>query len=1331
MSKSWRTGVRFLLAAAAVLGGWANGAKAADGQLSTFTKADGQTYFALCVTPTAEQPASVPHDIAVVVDTSASQINEYRGRSLAALEALLASLDPADRVQLLAADLEAVALTEQFVASDSAAMDEALAALRLRTPLGASDMPNVLRQVIDLFDSAASHERAPAIVYIGDGLSTANLLSNEEMEALVDDLVERRISVSSFAVGSRVDGQLLGALANHTGGMVGFDAEEVTPQQNGAALAAAARAAVVWPTAIGLPEGFTEAYPARFPPLRFDRDSVIIGICTPEAVTLKLTAELQGEPVQMQWSAEPQANEDFAFLPELVAAAAKDHGMSLPTVGSAGLNDLRRIAHAEAYNLTRLGQQALAVGSLDQAQQLIDEALAKDPVNPEALAVRDAIAKARNTGSAGSRDLELVNYQVVDPVPADAVVVPPAEPAPAEQPADVPPAPPGGEPVPPPAAQAPADGDFIEQALKDREIMAAIMQANVQTALNDARGIMSTDPETAINNLKLILEQIRRAPELDENLRVQLVAQLEAALRAARREAEAKAHRDLMAQQVAAAAAELEEINRELTAREARIDAWMDQFNSLLREGRFREARDAAMLARAEDPTVPALHGAVETAVIARHVAESQAIQAARWEGWLDTMMQVEYSGIPFPDSPAIVYPEAREWQLLTERRKKWLRVDVAQTGAAEARILEALDEPTELEFIEAPLTDVVDYLRSYHKMEIQLDTRGLEELGIGSDTPITRNLKGVSLRSGLRLMLEDLDLAYVIRDEVLLVTTRQKAEEYRTTRVYPVADLVIPIPEGGLSGFGGLGGAMGGGGGGLGGGGGGLGGGLGGGGGGMFAVKDNVRRDELKLTGDDEASQPAVAPQQPSAAAAAETEAEAAPAQPIGIDLSSQVDPGTLWNDHFASTTETAETVRATARMLMGKKRFDHVIAMIEAALRHDHAQPWMFEALSLAMRADGRSSAEIERVLMSSVDFSSDTAHLIGLAKYIADADTGDGRLTRRGMKLVRQVSEMNASRSEPFAIGMQLAERLGDAEGIQWATVGVLSQAWPQKQQHIYERAQRLAEATLVKLRAAGQTEQADAFQKALDMAEVRDCVIVVSWTGDADVDLFIEEPTGTICSYRNPRTTSGGLLLVDGATAGVPADDLKTEVYVCPQAFAGNYRLLVQRVWGNVTADAVTVDIFAHKGTSYEQHVHEKVTLGDQTAMAFNLEGGRRAESLEEYQVANAAATQAALGRHIVAQQLAAAESAPTLSSFLAQAGELDPEDLIPIIRGGVGYQPVIITLPIGQNFAVTAVVSHDRRYVRVTPQFIDSSIPEVRTFNFVSGMEGMGAAPGGL
>ena len=56
------------------------------------------------------------------------------------------------------------------------------------------------------------------------------------------------------------------------------------------------------------------------------------------------------------------------------------------------------------------------------------------------------------------------------------------------------------------------------------------------------------------------------------------------------------------------------------------------------------------------------------------------------------------------------------------------------------------------MEFVETTLADAVSYLKDCHGIEIQLDARALEDAGAGSDTPIMRELKGVSLCSGALL---------------------------------------------------------------------------------------------------------------------------------------------------------------------------------------------------------------------------------------------------------------------------------------------------------------------------------------------------------------------------------------------------------------------------------------------------------------------------------------------------------------------------------------------------------------------------------------------------
>jgi hypothetical protein len=112
-------------------------------------------------------------------------------------------------------------------------------------------------------------------------------------------------------------------------------------------------------------------------------------------------------------------------------------------------------------------------------------------------------------------------------------------------------------------------------------------------------------------------------------------------------------------------------------------------------------------------------------------------------------------------------------------------------TPELEAKIRQELRKPTKMDFTETPLQDLVQYLKDLHHVEIQLDSKALEDKSIGSDSPITRRLDGVSLASGLKLVLRDLDLTYVVRDGVLLITTQAAARRMLELRVYNVGELV------------------------------------------------------------------------------------------------------------------------------------------------------------------------------------------------------------------------------------------------------------------------------------------------------------------------------------------------------------------------------------------------------------------------------------------------------------------------------------------------------------------------------------------------------------
>lgn len=105
-------------------------------------------------------------------------------------------------------------------------------------------------------------------------------------------------------------------------------------------------------------------------------------------------------------------------------------------------------------------------------------------------------------------------------------------------------------------------------------------------------------------------------------------------------------------------------------------------------------------------------------------------------------------------------------------------------------QISAALEDEILLEFNETPLSEVVDYLKTARQIPIIIDDSALDDIGLAADVPINCSYSGISLRAALALMLEQLDLDYVIRNEVLMITSADAARMHLDPRFYKVDNL-------------------------------------------------------------------------------------------------------------------------------------------------------------------------------------------------------------------------------------------------------------------------------------------------------------------------------------------------------------------------------------------------------------------------------------------------------------------------------------------------------------------------------------------------------------
>lgn len=113
-----------------------------------------------------------------------------------------------------------------------------------------------------------------------------------------------------------------------------------------------------------------------------------------------------------------------------------------------------------------------------------------------------------------------------------------------------------------------------------------------------------------------------------------------------------------------------------------------------------------------------------------------------------------------------------------------------------------AVDAPAgeQINFQAAPLGDVLDSVRNRTGLNLIVNWNALATLGIDKTTPITLQVRRITTRKELDLILQTASpshqLAFYVEDGIVHVTTQELADSKMVTRVYPIGDLLIGHEE-------------------------------------------------------------------------------------------------------------------------------------------------------------------------------------------------------------------------------------------------------------------------------------------------------------------------------------------------------------------------------------------------------------------------------------------------------------------------------------------------------------------------------------------------------
>jgi type II secretory pathway component GspD/PulD (secretin) len=334
------------------------------------------------------------------------------------------------------------------------------------------------------------------------------------------------------------------------------------------------------------------------------------------------------------------------------------------------------------------------------------------------------------------------------------------------------------------------------KAIEDAEaVKAQQLNAEVGTRVAEARRLLETDPQKAIDLLEQTRNTVKNAGLSDAVTRTML-RRLEVAVELARKDKLAfdekmkdRAYREQIEQK------RLRMIEYDKQKKE-RFKQYMDRAQQAQAESNWLEAEKYANLAAQVDPNEIAATALATVARINRHMDRDKQLRDDSNESFLTAMQDVSEAGIVPPGVHRNAIDYGKGWAALSARRQRTNARLEPQKSPRIVEIEAILNKPITLpNSDQMSLREAIKYLSEYTGLDIMPDHGALAEEGLTLDTPVNLTaVKNVKLKSVLKYMLAPLHLSYTIEREggFLLITSPQANRSHMYPVVYSVADLVM-----------------------------------------------------------------------------------------------------------------------------------------------------------------------------------------------------------------------------------------------------------------------------------------------------------------------------------------------------------------------------------------------------------------------------------------------------------------------------------------------------------------------------------------------------------
>ena len=287
------------------------------------------------------------------------------------------------------------------------------------------------------------------------------------------------------------------------------------------------------------------------------------------------------------------------------------------------------------------------------------------------------------------------------------------------------------------------------------------------------------------------------------------------------------------------------------------------------------------------------------------------------------------------------------------------------------------------------------------------------------------------------------------------------------------------------------------------------------------------------------------------------------------------------VWDEELTDEKSDGRVIAMITTWLHRKKRFDEAAIGLEAAIRKGFAEPWMYDVLAVEMKLANRPQKQIDRVLLSRIDFSAgNDTQMLFTASNLAAFDA-----YQESLGVCKELAKRNPHQPELWSTARRVADLSGEFEVRAWARKQTLRNVWEPGFETLHKQMEAELQDLLKEAEKEKNHEAVSMISAALQDGMRRDLRVQIEWVGDGDVDLSIKEPNGLICSRHQKVTANDGLLVKQDVILRA-SGKRQIEEYVCVDAQSGQYTVKVHHVDGRVLLGRVQLKITQNAGTARE-------------------------------------------------------------------------------------------------------------------------------------------------